>query len=175
MILPDLDCYFKTNVNTGTPLYEPTRTHRLAGVYCIRCGLNWKGLVMSQDWKEILTAMGLAGVILLCTFLSARAEVVTYSAPAWCRPCQQMQPLLTKLGIRHIDIDKEPELAERAHIKAVPTTIVTDDNGREITRFVGKLSESRLKQLKQRPVIESVRKAVGNAIRTLFGQRGVAW
>jgi thioredoxin-like negative regulator of GroEL len=85
-----------------------------------------------------------------------------------------MQPILTKLGIRHIDIDKEPELAERAHIKAVPTTIVTDDNGREITRFVGKLSESRLKQLKQRPVVDSVRRATKNAVRALFGQRGIA-
>lgn len=67
------------------------------------------------------------------------AEVIQSEIPVlldfhakWCAPCKAMMPALTDVAreyegeakIVKIDIDEEPELAERFGIRGVPTLIV---------------------------------------------------
>ena len=61
---------------------------------------------------------------------------------AWCGPCRQMRPAIEQLinkgyPVREIDIDRSPDLAERYHVSAVPTFIVTDQAGRTLARTEG--------------------------------------
>ncbi len=62
---------------------------------------------------------------------------------AWCPPCQAQAPILEELVRRHpevevvkIDIDRNPELADRYDVMAVPTLVLMSDD-REVARFVG--------------------------------------
>jgi thiol-disulfide isomerase/thioredoxin len=62
---------------------------------------------------------------------------------SWCGPCRQMRPVVEQLArkgypIRPIDLDENPELAERYDVKSVPTFLVVDpSNGRELARTMG--------------------------------------
>ncbi|HOA51615.1 MAG: trypsin-like peptidase domain-containing protein [Thermogutta sp.] len=60
---------------------------------------------------------------------------------SWCGPCQRMAPLVDQLigmgyPVRKVDIDREPALAKRFGIQAVPTFVMLV-NGREAKRIVG--------------------------------------
>jgi len=62
-----------------------------------------------------------------------------------CVPCKMMQPVLDelrreypgKLQVDFIDVWKEPAAGERYGIRAIPTQIFFDANGKEIFRHVG--------------------------------------
>ena len=71
---------------------------------------------------------------------------------SWCGPCQTMRPEIAKLAqkkypIRSIDIDRSPEVAERYGVKAVPTFIVADRQGRELARTKGVIPAAELASL----------------------------
>ncbi|MGQ9562390.1 MAG: thioredoxin domain-containing protein [Thermogutta sp.] len=60
---------------------------------------------------------------------------------SWCGPCQRMAPIVEQLmqmgyPVRKIDIDREPALAKRFAIQAVPTFVMLI-NGQEVKRIVG--------------------------------------
>ena len=67
-----------------------------------------------------------------------------------CIPCKMMAPILAKLekeykgraDIIFIDVWKQPEQAKRFKVKAIPTQIFFDKNGKEIGRHVGFLKEA---------------------------------
>ena len=57
----------------------------------------------------------------------------------WCSPCQTMRPEVEKLvrkgyPVKSIDIDKHPEISERYGIKAVPSFLIVDAQGRALTK-----------------------------------------
>ena len=62
----------------------------------------------------------------------------------WCGPCHQMEPITAevfeKLGdyytLERVDVDRNPELAERWVIRQLPTLLVVAD-GREQGRLIG--------------------------------------
>jgi thioredoxin 2 len=62
----------------------------------------------------------------------------------WCVPCRGMEPIIEELAtslagrvrVAKLDVDRNPEAAERLRILGVPTVIVFRD-GREVTRMVG--------------------------------------
>jgi len=76
-----------------------------------------------------------------------------------CIPCKMMAPIIEKLeetyrgkaAIIFIDVWKDKEQAERFGIRAIPTQIFFDKNGREVYRHTGFMAEadivSRLKAL----------------------------
>uniref|UniRef100_A0A7C4CAN9 Thioredoxin n=1 Tax=candidate division WOR-3 bacterium TaxID=2052148 RepID=A0A7C4CAN9_UNCW3 len=67
----------------------------------------------------------------------------------WCPPCKQQAPIIEELAreyqgrieIVSIDTDRNPALAEKFKIKAIPTLVFLDANQRELSRNVGFLSK----------------------------------
>ena len=67
-----------------------------------------------------------------------------------CIPCKMMAPIITKLeknyrgkaAIVFIDVWKDKEPAKRFGIRAIPTQIFFDKDGREVYRHTGFMSEA---------------------------------
>lgn len=70
----------------------------------------------------------------------------------WCGPCKTMTPIMEEMEKKYsenmefkkIDIDEEPELAEKYRIKAVPTFVILSPTGEEIDRVEGALDEEKM-------------------------------
>lgn len=73
-----------------------------------------------------------------------RGRVVAYFTATWCGACKRVKPdvaalsdeLAGRVDFIAVDVDRQPELAQRARIEGVPTLIVLKD-GVEKTRFFG--------------------------------------
>lgn len=99
-------------------------------------------------------------VLLLAVIGGApRGEVIDFSGTR-CVPCQQMSPIVARLEreglpIRKVDVDREPELAERMRVRSIPTFVLLID-GKEAHRIVGMTSEAELRRLIARIPAEPV-------------------
>ncbi len=70
-----------------------------------------------------------------------------------CIPCKMMAPILEKLtgeykdkaDVIFIDVWEKPEEAKKYGIKAIPTQIFFDKNGKEVSRHVGFLDEKSIR------------------------------
>ena len=51
------------------------------------------------------------------------------------------------IPVEKINVDNAPQVAAAYIVKSVPTTILVDDQGKEISRFVGAKSEAEVKAL----------------------------
>jgi len=76
-------------------------------------------------------------------------EIIFFSAP-WCQPCKSFKPVMERLSqelpIRFVDVDTEPQLVAEYGVRNVPTIVVTQD-GREINKRSGVLTESQVRDL----------------------------
>jgi peptidylprolyl isomerase len=62
-----------------------------------------------------------------------------------CIPCKQMKPILEsltaeyegKLNVVFVEVYEQMELAQKYSILAIPTQIIFDGNGKEVTRHIG--------------------------------------
>jgi thioredoxin 1 len=67
----------------------------------------------------------------------------------YCLPCKMMAPIMKKLensykgkaAVVYIDIDKFPDQVKRFGIRVIPTQIFFDQNGKEVYRHSGFMSE----------------------------------
>lgn len=78
------------------------------------------------------------------------AEVLNSDKPvlvdfwaAWCGPCQMLLPVVEGLAeevtdakICKVNVDEQPELAEKFKVMTIPTLVVIKD-GKEVRRSVG--------------------------------------
>jgi thioredoxin 1 len=71
----------------------------------------------------------------------------------WCGPCQKLSPIVDKFAEEHseikvvrIDIDAQEDLADRYNIRSIPTLVVIE-NGEEINRVIGLVSEEKIIEL----------------------------
>jgi thioredoxin 1 len=62
----------------------------------------------------------------------------------FCRPCKEMKKILTQFMQQHPDIpvylvysEDSPDLLEKWGVQMIPTQVVFDAEGRELTRHVG--------------------------------------
>tara|TARA_R110000744_G_scaffold278149_2_gene390428 strand:+ start:871 stop:1128 length:258 start_codon:yes stop_codon:yes gene_type:complete len=75
--------------------------------------------------------------------------ILYFSAP-WCGPCKVMTPLIEQMGkqgrikVKKINVDYDAQLPQQYNIKSVPTMVLTDLDGTEISRKVGQLSEQQI-------------------------------
>ena len=68
----------------------------------------------------------------------------------WCGPCQALAPILLSaekkasgIGFYQVNVDDVTELAQAFHVSSIPTLIVFQ-NGKEIQRTQGVLSEAQI-------------------------------
>lgn len=68
---------------------------------------------------------------------------------SWCQPCNMLDKVLEtaqlNVEVEKIDIEKNPEVAQQYKIRGVPVCILFDENGNEISRKSGYMTESELK------------------------------
>jgi thioredoxin 1 len=69
-------------------------------------------------------------------------KTAKYFTASWCGPCKAFKPIIEELieegqPIEILDIDENDELAKEYAIRSVPTTIIFDDEGLLLERFVG--------------------------------------
>ena len=70
--------------------------------------------------------------------------VIDFNA-TWCGPCRMMAPEFTRLAREYegkvrflsIDVDRNPDLADKYDIQSIPAFIFLDPSGREVNRIVG--------------------------------------
>ena len=84
------------------------------------------------------------------TELKQLPTLVYFSAP-WCGPCRTMGPIVEQItaklnvGVQKINVDDEPELAEKYGVRSIPTLVLEDrDAGKELMRIVGGKSAAAL-------------------------------
>jgi len=72
-------------------------------------------------------------------------KVLKFSA-SWCVPCRQLTSLLAAMGqeVEEVDVDVNEELAAKFGIRGVPTMVMVDDAGNEVSRLVGSKSTPEL-------------------------------
>ena len=67
-----------------------------------------------------------------------------------CKSCDQISNLLTKINIKDILLDKidatslSPESLKQTGIKTVPTLVLLNDEGQEVSRKSGALTKKQL-------------------------------
>ena len=63
-----------------------------------------------------------------------------FSAP-WCGPCRMFGPIMEQLSkeitVEKINVDENQDLAIKYGVRNVPTVILVDGTGKEVTRHVG--------------------------------------
>jgi len=72
---------------------------------------------------------------------------------AWCAPCRAIAPIVEALAKEYsgkivfgkLNVDENPETAQRFGIMAIPTLLVMK-NGEEVDRIVGALPKSQLEE-----------------------------
>lgn len=79
--------------------------------------------------------------------------LVDFYAP-WCGPCKMMSPIIDELSseykgranIYKVNVDNEPDLANRFQVMSIPTIIVFKD-GKAVDQTLGAQSKNKLKDM----------------------------
>ena len=63
-----------------------------------------------------------------------------FSAP-WCGPCKAFSPIMEQVAqeipVQKVNVDEENSLAMQYAVRSVPTIVLVDQNGTELSRHVG--------------------------------------
>ena len=76
-------------------------------------------------------------------------KLLVFSA-SWCGPCKTMKPALDQMDqdrLVRYDIDEAGEETVKYQVRAVPTLIVINENGEEVSRLIGVQTLSDLQKL----------------------------
>lgn len=83
---------------------------------------------------------------------SEKSVLVDFWA-AWCGPCQMLLPVIEELAgevgdakICKVNVDEEPELAEKYSVMTIPTLIVFRD-GKPAEKSIGVISKEQILKL----------------------------
>jgi FKBP-type peptidyl-prolyl cis-trans isomerase 2 len=98
----------------------------------------------SQSSPTTSQGLDLASVPLGQALSSGKPTIAEFGAST-CIPCKQMKPILEglageykgKLNVVIVEVYEQMELTRQHGIMAIPTQIVFDSNGKEITRHMG--------------------------------------
>ena len=78
-------------------------------------------------------------------------KLIYFSAP-WCGPCKMFGPVMDRISqsgilVEKVNVDTAPAVAAAYNVRSVPTVVLVNASGNEISRFVGVKSESQVKEL----------------------------
>ena len=73
-----------------------------------------------------------------------------YFSATWCGPCKAFKPIMTEIAgegysVQFIDVDQSQNLATKYGVRSVPTTVI-EENGIEVSRFVGAIPKQQVLQ-----------------------------
>ena len=75
-------------------------------------------------------------------------KILKFSA-SWCGPCKSMAEVLNRItlpvAVQDIDVDDNYEQAALYAIRGVPTLVLVDPVGKEVSRLVGSKNEAEIK------------------------------
>lgn len=75
-------------------------------------------------------------------------KILKFSA-SWCGPCKSMAAVLNRIAlpvaVQEIDVDDNHEQAAQYAIRGVPTLVLVDPAGKEVSRLVGSKNEAEIK------------------------------
>jgi thioredoxin 1 len=79
-------------------------------------------------------------------------KTAKYFTASWCGPCKAFKPIIEELieegqPIEILDVDENDELAKEYAIRSVPTTIILDDEGLLLERFIGARTKQVIKNM----------------------------
>ena len=85
--------------------------------------------------------------------LESRQKVLIDFYANWCGPCKMMGPKVEEIAQKHneikvvkINVDEAEEIAMQYQIMSIPTLVVIE-NGQEINRSFGLISEEKIEEL----------------------------
>jgi thioredoxin-like negative regulator of GroEL len=75
-----------------------------------------------------------------------------YFSSVTCTPCKMFGPIMDRVSqsgipVEKIDVDKAPAVAAAYNVRSIPTVVLVDPQGQEITRFVGVKPENLVREL----------------------------
>jgi thioredoxin 1 len=75
-------------------------------------------------------------------------KTIKYFSATWCGPCKVFKPIMQEIAgegysVEFIDVDQEQNKAEKYGVRSVPTTVV-EENGVEVSRFVGAIPKDQV-------------------------------
>ena len=77
----------------------------------------------------------------------------------WCGPCKELAPIMEqaekkydgKINFNKVDVDLQPEMAQKYNVQSIPTLVFLDANGEIIEQSVGfidsQVLDSKIQQL----------------------------
>ncbi len=82
-------------------------------------------------------------------------EKLLYFTADWCGPCRMASPIISDIfdtndGVKShyslelVNIDQQPELAQKMGIRGVPTFVILDDQGKERARHAGVMPKAKM-------------------------------
>ena len=74
--------------------------------------------------------------------------IIYFSAP-WCGPCKQLGPIMDALEgegmkIKKVNCDYDATLTQKYSIRNIPTLVLTDVGGNEISRKTGAMTREQV-------------------------------
>ena len=69
---------------------------------------------------------------------------------SWCGPCKGLTQTLNGMAekltmpLEEVDIDAQMDVARKYNIRSVPTMLVVNDDGSEVKRVVGAMTEDQI-------------------------------
>ena len=77
-------------------------------------------------------------------------KTMKYFSATWCGQCKAFKPVMNEIAgegysIEFIDVDQEQNKAVKYNVRSVPTTVI-EENGVEVTRFVGAIPKQQVLQ-----------------------------
>jgi len=75
-------------------------------------------------------------------------KTMKYFSAVWCGPCKAFKPIMNEIAgegysIEFIDVDQEQNKATKYGVRSVPTVVI-EENGIEVDRFVGSMSKQQV-------------------------------